>query len=200
MLATVALLSCAFQATRHPMPTAPPRAVAPAATRVGRGPSCAVMPVGSQEAYKRVVASTSDTEQLAVIMFSSERCRACASVRPKLKEMSDGWPEVEWHEMKMEHGDNKALFKELEISKLPHVQMARKGDVIESYTCGPKRLPTIEEKFEEQGLERRQRWRRLRRMGVALWESRDMVLAPAVVLVAMVLLKPWKLMLVPALP
>ena len=197
MLATVALLSCAFQATRQ-VPTA--ARASPAVTRAVRRPSCAISPVESQQAYTQLLASTSEVEQPAVILFSSERCRACATVRPMVKQMSDGWPEVGWHELKMEHGDNKALFKELGIAKLPHLHIARTGAVVESYTCGPKKVATIEDKLEEQGLERRQRWRRLRALSVTLWERRDVFMAPTLVVVAMVLMKPWKLMLVPVLP
>ena len=190
MLHFMALLGCT---TGH-LQLASARNV-PSVMRTG-APHCTLAKLQDKTAYQQLVESTSGTEQLAVITFSSERCRACAAMRPKLRSMSNGWPEVSWHVVELEQDDgNKALFKEIGIAKLPHVQIVRQGQAVESYTCGPKRLATVEDNLEVHGLERRVRRRRMRRLALALQSLvRDNVdiVGPMAALLAFCAMRPWR--------
>ena len=152
-----------------------------------------ITPLPDNTAYHDALASTADDtgERISVIEFSSSKCHACANMRPRIERMAQRWPEVEWHEIRFEGGGNRELFKSLGIKKLPHVQIARRGQAIDSFACPADKVRKIEDRLVDQGLERAAKRRWLK----AAWKRLDAraMVAPAVGVGAVVWVRPWKL-------
>jgi thiol-disulfide isomerase/thioredoxin len=131
-----------------------------------------VRPLADPEAFRALVQGTQTSGRAAVVKFSSERCKACASMQPKLERLAAGWPELDFHALTYEDGDgdNRKLFRSLGITKLPYMTIAAGGEAVDGFLCPPKKLPMLELKLEahagwlppHRGWLSGRRWRRLR--------------------------------------
>ena len=141
-----------------------------------------VRPLANPEAFRSLVQGTQTSGRAAVVKFSSERCKACASMQPKLERLAAGWPELDFHALTYEEGDgaNRKLFRSLGITKLPYMTIAAGGEAVDGFLCPPKKLPMLELKLEahagrlppHRGWLSGRRWRRLRNRRAAWWRLR----------------------------
>ena len=64
-----------------------------------------VRPLAEPEAFRALVQGTQASGRAAVVQFSSTRCKACASIQPRLERLAAGWPELDFYKLTYEEAD-----------------------------------------------------------------------------------------------
>ena len=104
-----------------------------------------VRPLADPEAFRALVQGTQTSGRAAVVKFSSTRCKACASIQPRLERLAAGWPELDFYKLTYEeaNGANRKLFRSLGITKLPYMTIAVGGETIDGFLCPPKKVSRV---------------------------------------------------------
>ena len=128
-----------------------------------------ILPLPDIGAYRALIAGA-DASQVLIVEFSARECKACNKMKPKLASLARDWPEIQFHNALVEDGENKDWFKThldgQPIISVPHFEIIKAGSVLESFSCGAKKIDSIEAKLAARGIEPN---RPLRRKVVRSW-------------------------------
>jgi len=128
-----------------------------------------ILPLPDIGAYRALIAGA-DASQVLIVEFSARECKACNKMKPKLASLARDWPEIQFHNALVEDGENKDWFKThldgQPILSVPHFEIIKAGSVLESFSCGAKKIDSIEAKLAARGIEPN---RPLRRKVVRSW-------------------------------
>ena len=128
-----------------------------------------ILPLPDIGAYRALIEGA-DASQVLIVEFSARECKACNKMKPKLASLARDWPEIQFHNALVEDGENKDWFKThldgQPILSVPHFEIIKAGSVLESFSCGAKKIDSIEAKLAARGIEPN---RPLRRKVVRSW-------------------------------
>ena len=147
-LAAEGLTICAAALLAPSYAYPPMKAMSGADARAAAPLMRAVDILADESAYEAAVQLTSTNGGITVILYTSERCKACQTMKPRLARLASGYPaDVTFFDITFEHGANKELFKRVGVQRLPHVQLAARGEAVESFLCPLSKFDLIEEKL-----------------------------------------------------
>jgi len=96
---------------------------------------------------------SANPEKLVVMKFYAPWCRACKGLEPKFKKIAlDDTHSVIFSQFDVQK--NKDFVKSLGILALPNVHFYGNGDLVESFPCGPSKVPVLRKKLGEYVVER----------------------------------------------
>jgi len=99
-----------------------------------------VQPIRSEEEFAQALQRSST--ELVVIKFFASWCRACKTIEPKFKRLSQEFGgAASFYEV--EFSANKDLCKRLEIKKLPAAQLYTEDGLVDTVVCGPSKFPEV---------------------------------------------------------
>ena len=165
----LALLACRpVAAMQHTKAGALP---SPYLRRRVASPICAITKLANEEEYRNVIEATEeDEDKIVVILQSASHCTACKSTATQLSRLAEiSWPDaVTCYTLNIDDCDSPKLFKSLGIKSVPHIQVASRGQTIESFAAKAKTAAKMtDDKVRQHAganlkFKRRWPWRRLR--------------------------------------
>ena len=90
-------------------------------------------------------------DKLVVIKFFAPWCRACKGLEPKFLQIvqDEKYQDLPmlWADLSIQH--NKDFVKSLGVLALPSVQFYAQNELVESFPCGPSKLPILKRKLAQ---------------------------------------------------
>jgi Ca2+-binding EF-hand superfamily protein/thiol-disulfide isomerase/thioredoxin len=90
-------------------------------------------------------------DQLVVLKFFAPWCRACKGLEPKFLQIANDEKyqdlPIMWADLSIQH--NKDFVKSLGVLALPSVQFYANGGLVESFPCGPSKVPILKRKLAQ---------------------------------------------------
>ena len=90
-------------------------------------------------------------DKLVVLKFFAPWCRACKGLEPKFLQIAKDEKyqdlPIMWADMSIQH--NKDFVKFLGVLALPSVQFYANGGQVESFPCGPSKVPILKRKLAQ---------------------------------------------------
>lgn len=101
--------------------------------------------ISCRSEYDALIEESRTSGQLLVMNFFTEDCYTCRSLLPKLKQIAGNNPDVLFAELNGSEAGMRPLFGELEITRVPTMQLVRDHQVRAQFTASlnPEKVARI---------------------------------------------------------